>query len=156
MRFFIFVALNASVAMATVGSYMAKHLAEHHGITDTADATAFLQLHDTNNNQHLDQSELAHFYMLYHGKEGDEAGFKAWFDALLAGADLNKDGKISLDELRRPVFEDRLFSWHGKGGAIVASNVIETSAWRMDSGFNRVDKDGHVQYHNIPAMFRSR
>jgi len=123
-----------------------------HGI-DTYDQPSFFSLHDSNTNSYLEPSELAHFYRQNVG-DGNEEGFKQWTAQVLKVVDINKDGKISYDEYRRPAFEDRIFSHDGGGDGTPAHGSVGTSAWTQQKV---VMKDGKrvFEYHGfVPMKYR--
>ena len=123
---------------------------EQHKV-DSYDQRSFFTLHDTNVDGFLQPSELAHFYRIYVGDQNEDA-FKQWTKEVLSIVDLNKDGKVSFEEYRRPAFEDRVFSQEGKGGK-ASPGVVGTSSWSTP----RVSmKDGvkTYEYHNVPLKYR--
>jgi hypothetical protein len=139
-------------ATAPFGDREKTHMKQIHGITDFT-PESFFQLHDLNSNHFLDDGELKHFYNTY--AHANDLTLKDWLASVHKVVDLNKDGKLSFEEVKRPAFEDRVFSTDGQGDGMGAFGSAGTSAWTATNRNKKV-KNGKVvyTYHNVPAKYR--
>ncbi|KAI9226837.1 MAG: hypothetical protein DHS80DRAFT_32343 [Piptocephalis tieghemiana] len=135
------------------GDRLASHMKKVHGLDSVDPKTAF-DLHNLDGSLGLEMKELSHFYR-EHNDDSDETAFKTWFDHVMEGADLNRDGRISFDEFQRDAFEDRVFSESGLGAKIPQSGSLGASSWQQ-SHHADAGQSLHVQisYRNVPLKYR--
>ncbi|KAF8665328.1 hypothetical protein AX16_000347 [Volvariella volvacea WC 439] len=92
----------------TIQQYAQRHMASEHHI-DTFDIGSFFQLHDLNRDGVWDRAEIEAVYGVHHvysqKKSKDEIAHQQKADhivnTVLSRIDLNKDGRITLDELEK-------------------------------------------------------
>ncbi|KAF8633542.1 hypothetical protein AX15_001345 [Amanita polypyramis BW_CC] len=92
----------------TIEQYAKRHMSSEHHI-DTFDVGSFLQLHDLNRNGFWERDEIEAIYGVHHvysqKKSTDEEEHQRKADSVVEGVltvyDLDKDGRISLEELEK-------------------------------------------------------